>query len=81
LFSNWPTIEVGIGLIAVNLPSISFRTTKIVPRVLRRGFDFSWLKVQEAVAALPIPLDSRVPVGEDSRIQDVELSNLGDRRV
>ncbi|KAI0024307.1 hypothetical protein F4780DRAFT_776121 [Xylariomycetidae sp. FL0641] len=55
LFSNWPTIEIGVGLLASNLPHLSFRIGRALstslPRLLRVSLD----SLRHAGAAIPLP--------------------------
>ncbi|KUI73763.1 hypothetical protein VM1G_09580 [Cytospora mali] len=54
LFSNWPAIEVGVGLLASNLPHLSFRLARAfaqsLPRVLRISLD----SLRNAAAAISL---------------------------
>jgi hypothetical protein len=59
LFSNWPAIEIGVGLIACNLPSLSFRAVHTLPRALRRGMDLSWSGIRYAAGRFSLRSTSR----------------------
>jgi len=59
LFSNWPAIEIGVGLIACNLPSLSFRAISAFPAALRRGISLSLSGIRHAGAIITLRSGSR----------------------
>lgn len=72
LFSNWPAIEVGVGLIACNLPSLSFQAIHVLPRQIRQGWNLSLSGIRHAVERLSLRSDPR-------RTQtDTHLTKIGD---
>ncbi|KAI1398269.1 hypothetical protein F4819DRAFT_489753 [Hypoxylon fuscum] len=54
LFSNWPAIEVGVGLLASNLPHLSFRLARALTQSLPRALRLSLNSLRAAAAALSI---------------------------
>ncbi|KAI1342358.1 hypothetical protein F5Y15DRAFT_300274 [Xylariaceae sp. FL0016] len=54
LFSNWPAIEVGVGLLASNLPHLSFRLAKILKGSLPNVVLVSLESLRHAAAALSL---------------------------
>lgn len=52
LFSNWPAIEVGVGLLACNLPTISFQVLLSLPRSIGQGLRLSISGLRSVVARL-----------------------------
>lgn len=65
LFSNWPPIEIGVGLIACNIPSLSFRAANALPKAIQRGLELSWSGLRHAAATLSLRSSNR-----HSRIKD-----------
>ncbi|KAL8934071.1 MAG: hypothetical protein Q9211_005422 [Gyalolechia sp. 1 TL-2023] len=59
LFSVWPAVEVGVGLIACNLPSLSFRVARALPKQLKRGWNVSMSGIRRAAERLTLGSDSR----------------------
>lgn len=59
LFSTWPAIEVGVGLIACNLPSLSFRAVHALPQCIRRGWNLSLSGLRHAVERISLRSDER----------------------
>ncbi|KAI0899419.1 hypothetical protein F4806DRAFT_505819 [Annulohypoxylon nitens] len=51
LFSNWPTIEIGVGLLASNLPHLSFRFARAVKESLPHALRVSLDSLRHAAAA------------------------------
>lgn len=55
----WPNIEIGVGLIACNLPSLSFRVAQVLPKQIQRGWSLSLSGIRHAMATLSLKLDLR----------------------
>lgn len=70
LFSDWPAIEIGIGLIACNIPSLSFKILNTLPSAMRRGFNLSWTGIRHAAAILTLR-SSRAGSGHSSRNREI----------
>jgi hypothetical protein len=49
LFWNWLALEVGIGAIACNLPSLSFRMASALPRAINNGWVAARTRIQNAI--------------------------------
>lgn len=69
----WPTIEVGVGLIVCNLPSLSFRAAHFLPKLIRYGWNSSLSGIRQAAEKLTSRSDS----GESSS-SDAELRKISD---
>ncbi|KAI2619635.1 hypothetical protein GGR54DRAFT_121199 [Hypoxylon sp. NC1633] len=54
LFSNWPTIEIGVGLLASNLPHLSFRLARAISQSLPKALQLSLNSIRRAAAALSL---------------------------
>ncbi|KAK8128700.1 hypothetical protein PG984_009808 [Apiospora sp. TS-2023a] len=54
LFSNWPAIEVGVGLLAANLPTLSFQFARAVTASLPEGLRISIDSIRRAAARLSL---------------------------
>ncbi|KAI2470512.1 hypothetical protein F4781DRAFT_175409 [Annulohypoxylon bovei var. microspora] len=67
LFSNWPTIEIGVGLLASNLPHLSFRLGRALKQSLPRALRVSLDSLRHAAAALSISSGRTHPYGQGSR--------------
>ena len=59
MFSIWPTIEIGVGLIACNLPSLSFRIARALPEAVRIGWNVSLSGLRYALGRLSTRSESR----------------------
>ncbi|KAI1104563.1 hypothetical protein F4804DRAFT_185593 [Jackrogersella minutella] len=53
-FYNWPTIEIGVGLLASNLPHLSFRLGRVMRQSLPRALRVSLDTLRNAAAALSL---------------------------
>lgn len=80
----WPSVEIGVGLIACNLPSLSFRAAQALPKKIRQGWKFSLSKLRYAADILPLRLDSKRSRHETQLTSDEEdataLEWYGSRR-
>ncbi|KAI0547587.1 hypothetical protein F4679DRAFT_554059 [Xylaria curta] len=54
LFSNWPAIEIGVGLLASNLPHLSFRVGRSISRALPTAIRISLDSLRQAAAAISL---------------------------
>ncbi|KAI0536140.1 hypothetical protein GGR58DRAFT_476223 [Xylaria digitata] len=54
LFSNWPAIEIGVGLLASNLPHLSFRVGRSIGRALPTAIRISLDSLRHAAAAISL---------------------------
>ncbi|KAF2184878.1 hypothetical protein K469DRAFT_708651 [Zopfia rhizophila CBS 207.26] len=54
LFSNWPAIEIGVGLLASNLPPLSFRIARVLKEALPRALRVSINSLRNAAAAISL---------------------------
>ncbi|KAI2778464.1 hypothetical protein F4815DRAFT_243933 [Daldinia loculata] len=52
LFSNWPTIEIGVGLLASNLPHLSFRVGHALKNNLPHALRIPFESIRHAAGAL-----------------------------
>lgn len=59
LFSNWPAIEIGVGLLASNLPHLSFRIAHKIKESLPRALRLSINSLRHAAAALSLSSSGR----------------------
>ncbi|KAI1456855.1 hypothetical protein F4805DRAFT_458249 [Annulohypoxylon moriforme] len=66
LFSNWPTIEIGVGLLASNLPHLSFRLGRAVKQSLPRALRVSLDSLRQAAAALSLSSGRHHPYDQGS---------------
>lgn len=87
---TWPTIEIGVGLIACNLPSLSSTATEALSKQIRRGLNLAFSGVRHNVVRLSWRLDPRrnhtnphlINTGDDGmtsdlqRDQDSTISNI-----
>ncbi|KAF2239558.1 hypothetical protein EV356DRAFT_572347 [Viridothelium virens] len=63
LLISWPTMEIGVGLIACDLPSLSFHAISSLSRQLRRGWSISWEGIHHSLGLHS--LHSRLRKGGD----------------
>lgn len=56
---TWPTIEIGVGLIACNLPSLSSSATEALSKQMRRGLNLAFSGIRHNVVRLSLRLDPR----------------------
>ncbi|KAI0478033.1 hypothetical protein F4859DRAFT_45436 [Xylaria cf. heliscus] len=54
LFSNWPAIEIGVGLLASNLPHLSFRVGRSIGNALPAAIRISLDSLRHAAAAISL---------------------------
>jgi len=54
LFSTWPAVEIGVGLIACNLPSLSFSATRAITKQIRHGWNLSLSGLRHAAERLSL---------------------------
>ncbi|KAI0889451.1 uncharacterized protein GGS22DRAFT_71258 [Annulohypoxylon maeteangense] len=66
LFSNWPTIEIGVGLLASNLPHLSFRLGRAIKQSLPRALRVSLDSIRHAAAALSLSSGRHHPYDQGS---------------
>ncbi|EPE31968.1 hypothetical protein GLAREA_12050 [Glarea lozoyensis ATCC 20868] len=75
LFSNWPAIEIGVGLITCNLPSAFQEMNHTISKLFRRMFTIPWAKVDAAAAVVPL----RSNAAADGVWVDIPLDDLDSR--
>jgi hypothetical protein len=78
LFWNWQVIEIGVGLIACNLPTLSFRMAHHLPRMLRFGFNACTTQTQQVtqqVVAVSRRASRQLTVRE-SVVEGVQLPDV-----
>ncbi|KAI1822699.1 hypothetical protein F4861DRAFT_550600 [Xylaria intraflava] len=79
LFSNWPAIEIGVGLLASNLPHLSFRLARSVGRAIPAVIHISLDSLRHAAAVISLttlrrssPHGSKDASGEHSQAGKVD---------
>ncbi|KAI1379377.1 hypothetical protein F4677DRAFT_329486 [Hypoxylon crocopeplum] len=68
LFSNWPAIEIGVGLLASNLPHLSFRIARKLSQSLPHALRLSIDSIRHAAAAISLS-SIRHPSSSSSRVR------------
>lgn len=71
-------MEIGVGLIACNLPSLSVRTANALPRQIRRGWNLSLSGLRRAAERLSLRSDPRKSYPDVNRTRDVDEGTAED---